>query len=50
MADFVADHPVLGSSKLYNDLIDEITEDNVIHVSSEEQVWQLFFDGDKDKS
>ena len=34
-----------GSSKLYDDLLDEITVVNVIHVSSEEQVWQLFFDG-----
>jgi len=45
VADFLVDHPIPGSSKLYDDLLDEITVVNVIHVSSEEQVWQLFFDG-----
>jgi len=44
MADFLADHPVSGSSKLYDGLPDEIAEINATHVSSEEQVWQLFFD------
>ena len=42
---FLADHPVLGSSKLYDDLPDKIAEVNMIHTSSEEQVWQLFFNG-----
>ena len=41
----LADHPSPGSSKLYDDLPDKIAEVNVIHVSSEEQVWQLIFDG-----
>jgi len=41
---FLADHPVSGTSKLYDDLSDEITEVNLINTSSEEQVWQLFFD------
>jgi len=45
MADFLADHPVSGASKLYGDLPDEIVEINLINASSEEQVWQLFFDG-----
>ena len=45
MADFLADHPVPGNSKLYDDLSDEILEVKATHVSSEEQVWQLFFDG-----
>ena len=45
MADFLADHPVLGNSKLYDDLPDEIAKVNLINTSSEEQVWQLFFDG-----
>jgi len=43
--DFLTDHPVPETSKLYDDLPDEIAEVNLINVSSEEQVWQLFFDG-----
>jgi len=39
VADFLADHPVLGTSNLYDDLPDEITEVNLINASSEEQVW-----------
>jgi len=50
VADFLSDHPVLRSSKLYDDLPDEIAEVNVIHISSKEQVWQLFFDGASRKS
>ena len=45
IADFLADHPVPGTSKLYDDLSDEIAEVNLISASSEEQVWQLFFNG-----
>ena len=45
MADFLADHPISGTLKLYDDLPDEIAEVNLINTSSEEQVWQLFFDG-----
>ena len=37
-ADFLAGHPVSGSSKLYDDLPDEIAKVNVIHVSSEKKV------------
>jgi len=44
MADFLNDHLVLESLKLYDDLPNEIAEVNVIHISSEEQMWQLFFD------
>ena len=44
MKDFLADHLVPRTSKLYDKLLDEITEVNVINASSEEQVWQLFFD------
>ena len=44
-ADFLADHPVLETSKLYDDLPDEIAEVNLSNVSSKEQVWQIFFDG-----
>jgi len=43
--DFLADHPVTGTSKLYDNLPDEIAEVNVTNASLEEQVWQLFFDG-----
>ena len=45
MVDFLADHPAAGTSKLYDGLSDEIAEVNLINTSSEEQVWQLFFDG-----
>jgi len=44
VADFLTDHPVSGTSKFYDDLPDEIAEVNSINASSEEQVWQLFFD------
>ena len=44
VADFFADHPVSGSSKLYNNLPDEIAEVNATHVSSEEQV-ELHLEG-----
>ena len=44
-ADFLADHPVSGTSKLYDDLLNEIAEVNFINTSSKEKVWQLFFDG-----
>jgi len=39
VADFLVDHPVLGNSKLYDDLPDEIAEVDVINASLEEQVW-----------
>ena len=45
MSDFLADHPVSRNSKLYDDLSNEIVEVDIINASSEEQVWQLFFDG-----
>jgi len=45
MADFLANYPVSGSSKLYDDLLNEITEVCTTHASLEEHVWQLFFDG-----
>jgi len=34
VANFLADHPVPGTSKLYDDLPDEIAEVNLINVSS----------------
>ena len=42
LADFLAAHPVPESSKLYEDIPDEIFESNV---TSEDEVWQMFFDG-----
>ena len=45
IVNFQVDHPISGTSKLYNDLPYEIVEVKVINASSEEQVWQLFFDG-----
>jgi len=33
VADFLADHPVLGTSKLYDDLPNEIAEINLINAS-----------------
>jgi len=45
VANFLVDHLVSGTSKFYDDLPDEIAEVNLINASSEEQLWQLFFDG-----
>ena len=42
LADFLAAHPVLKSSKLHEDIPDEIFESNMI---STDKVWQMFFDG-----
>ena len=44
VADFLTDQPVSGTSKLYDDLPDDIAEVNIINASSEKQVWLLFFD------
>jgi len=41
VADFLTNHPVPRSLKLYDDIPDEIAEVNATHVSPEEQVWQL---------
>ncbi|XP_020272836.1 uncharacterized protein LOC109847996 [Asparagus officinalis] len=43
MTDFLADHPVPGSSKLYEDLPDEV--DEACLAQEVMQVWKLFFDG-----
>jgi len=40
--DFLTAHPVPESSKLHEDIPDEVIEDNII---SSDDVWQLFFDG-----
>ena len=45
VTDFLADHLVPASSKLYDDLPDEIAEVHMTHASLKEQVRQLFFDG-----
>ena len=39
VSDFLVNHPVLGTSKLYDDLPDKVAEVNIINASSEEQVW-----------
>jgi len=38
VADFLANHPVSGSSKLYDNLPNEIIEACMTHASPEEQV------------
>jgi len=42
LANFLSAHPVLESSKRHEDIPDEIFESNMI---SEDEVWQMFFDG-----
>ena len=42
LADFLAAHPVSESSKLHEDVPDEVFKSNMI---SEHEVWQMFFDG-----
>jgi len=42
LAEFLAAHPVPESSKLYEDIPDEVFEFNI---TSEDEVWQMFFDG-----
>ena len=44
VAYFLVDRPVLGSSKLYNNLLNDIAEVCMTHASPEEQVLRLFFD------
>ena len=39
---FLAAHPVSEHSKLHEDIPDEVFESNV---TSEDEVWQIFFDG-----
>ena len=43
MVDFLDEHLDPRTIKLYEDLVDEITEVCVIQTSFEEQVWELFF-------
>ena len=42
LAEFLAAHPVPEHSKLHEDIPDEVFESNT---TSEEEVWQMFFDG-----
>ena len=42
LAKFLAAHPVPEHSKLHEDIPDEVFESNV---TSEDEVWQMFFDG-----
>ena len=41
LAEFLAAHPVPENSKLHEDILDEVFESNI---TSEEEVWQMFFD------
>jgi len=42
LADFLVAHPVPESSKLHEDILNEVNEANI---TSSDDVWQLFFDG-----
>ena len=42
LAEFLAAHPILQNSKLHKDIPNEVFESNV---TSEDEVWQMFFDG-----
>jgi len=51
LADFLVAHPVSETSKLHEDIRDEVIEANM---TSDDEVWQIFFDsassmGSKDK-
>jgi len=39
VSDFLANHPISRTSKLYDDLPDKVAEVNIINAFSEEQVW-----------
>ena len=45
VANFLIEHSDLRTTKLYEDLPDEIVEVCMTQTSFEGQVWQLFFDG-----
>jgi len=45
VADFLDEHPYPRATKLYEELLDEVTEVYMTQTSIEKQVWQLFFDG-----
>jgi len=42
LAEFLAAHPVPESLKLHEDIPDEVFE---FYITSEDEVWQMFFDG-----
>ena len=44
VTDFLAEHPDLRATKLYEDLQDKVAEVCLTHTSFE-GLWQLFFDG-----
>ena len=41
LADFLVAHPVSETSKLHEDIRDEVIEANM---TSDDEVWQIFFD------
>ena len=42
LADFLVDHPASKSSKLHEDILDEVIKANMTSI---DDVWQMFFDG-----
>ena len=42
LAEFLATHPVPENLKLHKDISDEVFESNI---TSEDEVWQMFFNG-----
>ena len=42
LAEFLAAHPISESSKLHENISDEVFESNI---TLEDEVWQIFFDG-----
>jgi len=50
VADFLVEDSDPITTKLYEDLLDEIVEVCMIQTSFEEQVWQLLFDSTSRKS
>ena len=43
LVDFLAAHPVPETSKLHEEILDEVVESNT---TEEGEVWQMFFDGE----
>jgi len=42
LADFLTAHPVSETSKLHKDILNKVIEANI---TSDDEVWQMFFDG-----
>src|SRR5438045_9334146 len=46
IADFMAENPTPGSGRLYEDIPDESAKVHLAQTTLEDQVWQMFFDGE----